>query len=241
MSAATAVLLSWSGGKDAAWALHGLREQADFQVVGLVTTITAEYDRASMQGIRREVLHAQADAVGLPLMEVSIPAKCSNADYEAALHDGLRRVAQRWPDLQTMAFGDLHLEDIRAYRATQLAGQGWNILTPIFGSDTALLAREMIAGGLRASLCCVDTTQLPASFAGRRFDLELLSELPPGIDHCGENGEFHTCVYDGPMFNRPITLTQGETVVRDARFAYTDFTLTESSNATLPENIRKQR
>ena len=233
MSAATAVLLSWSGGKDAAWALHALREQADFQVVGLMTTITAEYDRASMQGIRREVLHAQADAVGLPLMEVSIPAKCGNADYEAALHDGLRRATHRWPGLHTMAFGDLHLEDIRAYRATQLAGQGWNILTPIFGSDTARLAREMIAGGLRASLCCVDTTQLPASFAGRRFDLDLLAEFPIGIDHCGENGEFHTCIYDGPMFNRPIALTQGETVVRDARFAYTDFALTESSTANL--------
>lgn len=233
MSSATAVLLSWSGGKDAAWALHALRKQHNFQVVGLLSTITAEYGRASMQGIRREVLQAQADAVGLPLMEVSIPAICSNADYEAALHDGLRRAAHRWPSLHTMAFGDLHLEDIRAYRAAQLARQGWDVLTPIFGSDTAHLAHEMMANGLRASLCCVDTTQLPASFAGRCFDLELLSELPPGIDHCGENGEFHTCVYDGPMFNQPIALTKGDTVLRDARFAYTDFVLTESSNANL--------
>jgi uncharacterized protein (TIGR00290 family) len=219
------VLLAWSGGKDAAWTLHALRQRDDVEVVGLLTTITRDYDRASMQGIRRGVLHAQARAAGLPLLEAGIPAACANADYEAAMTAALAEASARWPGLRTVAFGDLFLEDIRAYRVERMARIGWDVLTPLFGSDTAALARSMQAGGLRAALCCVDTTQLDASFAGRDFDAALLRDLPPGVDPCGENGEFHTCVRAGPMFAAPLQLARGDTTLRDGRFAYTDFTL----------------
>lgn len=219
----TPLLLSWSGGKDAAWALHVLRQRDDVEVVGLLTVVTREHDRASMQGIRRDVLHLQANAAQLPLLEAAIPANCANADYEAAMAGAMGEAASRWPGLRTVAFGDLFLEDIRAYRVENLARVGWEVVTPLFGSDTTQLAQAMIAGGLRASLCCVDTTQLDARFAGRDFDEALLEELPPGIDPCGENGEFHTCVAAGPMFARPLPLQRGETVIRDDRFAYTDY------------------
>lgn len=217
------VLLAWSGGKDSAWALHVLRQRDDVEVVGLLSTITREYGRASMQGIRREVLHAQARAAGLPLLEAEIPAACANTDYDAAMTAALDGAAARWPALRTVAFGDLFLEDIRAYRAERMARIGWEVLTPLFGSDTAALARGMQAGGLRAALCCVDTTQLDAGFAGRDFDTALLRDLPAGVDPCGENGEFHTCVRAGPMFDAPLALARGDTVLRDGRFAYTDF------------------
>ena len=225
MSPREPVLLAWSGGKDAAWTLHALRRRADVEVVGLLTTITAEYQRVSMQGIRRDVLRAQAAAAGLPLIEAEIPAKCANAEYEAAMAGALAEAGERWPGLRTAAFGDLFLEDIRAYREQRCAAAGWRVLTPLFGRDTAELAREMIDGGLRAAVCCVDTEQLDAGFAGRRFDATLLGELPPECDPCGENGEFHTCVSSGPMFAQPIALERGETVLRDGRFAYTDFVL----------------
>lgn len=218
------VLLAWSGGKDAAWTLHVLRQRDDVEVVGLLTTITREYDRVSMQGIRRSVLHAQAGATGLPLIEAMIPAACGNDDYERAMADALADAARRWPTLRTVAFGDLFLEDIRTYRVRHLAGIGWEAVTPLFGADTAALAKEMIEGGLTAHLCCVDTRQLDARFAGRAFDGTLLRALPPTVDPCGENGEFHTCVSAGPMFAKPLTLTQGETELRDGRFAYTDYT-----------------
>lgn len=218
-------MLAWSGGKDAAWTLHILRRRDDVEVVGLLTTITAEYQRISMQGIRRDVLHAQAAAAELPLIEAEIPARCANAPYEAAMSRALAQAAQRWPGLRTAAFGDLFLEDIRAYREQRCAAIGWRVLTPLFGSDTAALAREMIDGGLRAALCCVDSEQLDARFAGREFDAALLRDLPPACDPCGENGEFHTCVSAGPMFSHPLALERGETVLRDERFAYTDFSL----------------
>lgn len=218
------VLLAWSGGKDAAWTLHVLRQRDDVEVVGLLTTITREYDRVSMQGIRRSVLHAQAGATGLPLIEAVIPAACGNDDYERAMADALADAARRWPTLRTVAFGDLFLEDIRTYRVRHLAGIGWEAMTPLFGADTAALAKEMIEGGLTAHLCCVDTRQLDARFAGRAFDGTLLRALPPTVDPCGENGEFHTCVSAGPMFATPLTLTQGDTELRDGRFAYTDYT-----------------
>ena len=219
------VLLAWSGGKDAAWALHVLRQRDDVQVVGLLTTVTIEYRRASMQGIRVEVLRAQAAAAGLPLLEAGIPAHCDNGAYDAAMARALAEAAARWPGLRTAAFGDLFLADIRAYRAQRLAAVGWELLTPLFDADTAALARQMRAGGLRAHLCCVDTRQLDARMAGRVFDESLLRELPAGIDPCGENGEFHTCVSAGPMFAAPLRLRQGETILRDDRFAYTDFSL----------------
>jgi len=225
MAAATPVLLAWSGGKDAAWTLHVLRQRDDVEVVGLLSTITREYERISMQGIRREVLHAQARAAGLPVIEAMIPARCVNDDYQKAMAQALSEASARWPALRTMAFGDLFLQDIRDYRQQNLAKVGWDLLTPLFGRDTRALASEMIAGGLRAQLCCVDNQQLDARFAGRDFDEALLADLPASVDACGENGEFHTCVSAGPMFAAPLELRRGDTVLRDERFAYTDFAL----------------
>ncbi|HRO27191.1 MAG TPA: adenine nucleotide alpha hydrolase [Luteimonas sp.] len=218
-------LLAWSGGKDAAWALHVLRQQGLLDVVGLLTTITREHDRASMQGVRRSVLLAQARATGLPLLDAMIPAQCDNATYERAMADALLEASRRWPGLRTVAFGDLLLEDIRAYREANLARIGWEVVTPLFGRDTAALAREMIRDGLRANLCCVDTQQLDAGHAGRPFDEALLDALPAGVDPCGEIGEFHTCVHAGPMFDAPLALARGDTVLRDGRFAFTDFVI----------------
>ncbi|WP_449446431.1 Dph6-related ATP pyrophosphatase [Thermomonas brevis] len=218
-------LLSWSGGKDAAWALHALRQRDEVEVVGLLTTLTEGFDRVSMQGIRRDVLHAQARAAGLPVIEAWLPQAAGNAAYVASFARALGHARERWPGLSHIAFGDLFLADIRAWRETLCADLGWTPLFPLFGSDTAALAREMINGGLRANLCCVDTHQLNASFAGRAFDAALLAELPATVDPCGENGEFHTCVSTGPMFAAPIALERGTTVLRDERFAYADFTL----------------
>jgi uncharacterized protein (TIGR00290 family) len=221
----TPVLLSWSGGKDAAWTLHALRQRDDVDVVGLVTTITEGHERIAMQGIRVDVLHAQARAAGLPVIEARMPQHASNDIYEQVFADALQRARERWPDLRDIAFGDLFLADIRAYREALCARLGWTPLFPLFGSDTAVIARQMIAGGLRATLCCVDTQQLDATFSGRGFDAALLDALPPGVDPCGENGEFHTCVAAGPMFAQPLALVRGETVLRDGRFSYTDFLL----------------
>ena len=221
----TPILLSWSGGKDAAWTLHVLRQRDDVEVVGLLTTITEGFERVAMQGIRVDVLHAQAAAAGLPVLEARMPQRSSNQVYEATFAAALARARQRWPELREIAFGDLFLADIRAYREALCARLDWTPRFPLFPSDTAALAREMQAGGLRASLCCVDTTQLDAGFAGREFDAALLSDLPAGVDPCGENGEFHTLACAGPMFASPLAVERGETVLRDGRFAYTDFTL----------------
>lgn len=218
-------LLSWSGGKDAAWALHVLRQRGGTDVVGLLTTITDGYERVSIQGIRVDVLQAQARTTGLPVIEARIPQSADNAAYEASFAAALEQARERWPGIDRIAFGDLLLADIRAWREALCARLGWTALFPLFGSDTAKLAREMIAGGLRADVCCIDTTQLDARFAGHAFDDALLRELPNGIDSCGENGEFHTCVSAGPMFAGAIALERGETVLRDGRFAYTDFML----------------
>jgi len=221
----TPALLSWSGGKDAAWALHVLRQQRDVDVVGLLTTITQGFERISMQGIRVDVLHAQAAAAGLPVIEARIPQACDNAGYEASFEAALQRARARWPGIAHIAFGDLFLQDIRSWREALCARLGWTPLFPLFGSDTAKLARTMHASGLRADLCCVDTTQLDPGFSGRAFDANLLGALPPSVDPCGENGEFHTCVHAGPMFSAPIAVRRGETLLREGRFAYTDFTL----------------
>ena len=218
-------MLSWSGGKDAAWSLHVLRQQRDVEVVGLVTTVTEGYERVAMQGIRLEVLRAQADAAGLRVIEARMPQRASNEAYEASFAEALGAAGRRWPGVRDIAFGDLFLADIRAYREALCARLGWRPRFPLFPADTAALAREMLAGGLRAELCCVDTTQLDAAFAGRAFDAALLGDLPSGVDPCGENGEFHTCVSAGPMFRHPVALARGGTVLRDERFAYTDFEL----------------
>lgn len=218
------MLLSWSGGKDAAWTLHALR-QTGANVVGLVTTVTEDDERVAMQGIRRDVLHAQARAAGLPVIEARQPQHADNATYEAAFAAALAEARRRWPGLDRIAFGDLFLADIKAWREALCARLGWTPLFPLFGRDTRALANEMLTGGLRATLCCVDTLQLDARFAGRAFDAALFGELPERVDPCGERGEFHTCVHAGPMFARPLALARGETSLRDGRFACTDLVL----------------
>lgn len=222
------LLLSWSGGKDAAWALHVLRQRRDVEVVGLVTTLTEGYDRIAMQGIRHAILQAQSVACGLPVIEAWMPQRASNAIYRETFADALARARACWPGLRDIAFGDLFLQDIREYRETLCAELDWTPHFPIFDATpgyTARLAREMLDGGLRARLSCVDTTQLDGAFSGRDFDDALLRDLPPGCDPCGENGEFHTLVHAGPMFAAPLSIATGETVLRDERFAYTDFLL----------------
>lgn len=235
------VLLSWSGGKDAAWTLHMLYQRDDVEVVGLVTTITEGFERIAMQGIRVDVLHAQAEATGLPVIEARMPQRADNATYEATFAAALARARARWPGLAHIAFGDLFLADIKAYREALCARLDWAPLFPLFGSDTATLAQQMLAGGLRGTLCCVDTQQLDAAFSGRDFDAALLAELPADVDPCGENGEFHTCVQAGPMFTHPLALARGETVLRDGRFAYTDFTLAPKSCAWPPRDAQRAR
>jgi len=218
-------LLAWSGGKDSAWALHALRQRGDVEIAGLLTTLTQGYDRVSMQGIRRDVLHAQSNAAGLPLIEAWIPQQADNGSYEASFADALIEAQSRWPGIRDIAFGDLFLADIRSWRESLCARLGWNAHFPIFDSDTARLGREMIAGGLRAHLCCVDTSQLGGRFSGRAYDAALLEDLPASCDPCGERGEFHTVVSAGPMFDHPLELLHGGSVLRDGRFNYTDFLL----------------
>ncbi len=212
-------LLSWSSGKDSAWALHLLRQRGEVDVVGLLTTVNAVADRVAMHAVRSELLRAQAAAAGLPLHAVPIPSPCSNEAYEAAISQALRRAKSE--GVTVMAFGDLFLEDIRRYRVEQLAGTGIEPLFPVWGIPTARLAREMLVGGLRARLTCVDPAQLDASFVGREFDEALLAELPSSVDPCGERGEFHTFTYAGPMFAHPIAIESGEVVERGG-FAFAD-------------------
>ncbi|HEX7326107.1 MAG TPA: ATP-binding protein [Rhodanobacteraceae bacterium] len=219
------VLLAWSGGKDCLAALARLRSDPAWTPAGLLTTLTRDFDRVSMHGIRHDVLRAQAESLGLPLIECVLDWPSSNADYEAAMADALQRAQTRWPGIDHCAFGDLFLADVRAYRETQLARAGWHAVFPLWGTDTRGQARAFIAAGYRAVITCVDTTQLDASFSGRDFDAALLADLPPTVDPCGERGEFHTLSYAGPPFTRPIDLRRGESVLRDGRFQYTDFSL----------------
>jgi len=227
------VALAWSGGKDSSLSLASLRADPGVDVAALVTTMTADFDRISMHGVRRSVLDAQVAAIGLPLVEATIPAAADNAIYEEALAAALSEVRRRRPDVRHLAFGDLFLSDVRAYREALLGRLGWHPVFPLWGEDTAALARGFVEAGYRAILTCVDTTQLAAEFAGREFDDALLAELPAGVDPCGERGEFHTCVYSGPIFRRPLEVRTGERVLRDARFAYCDVVLrgTEESAA----------
>lgn len=207
------ILLSWSSGKDSAWALHTLNRTHPRAVGALLTTVNEAVDRVAMHAVRRDVLEEQAAAAGLPLRVVPIPHPCPNEVYEARMRDA---VAAAVADGFThAAFGDLFLEDVRRYREDRLAGSGLLPLFPVWGIPTADLAGEMIDGGLRARIACVDTRVLDASFVGRDWNRALLDELPPGIDPCGENGEFHTCVYAGPMFHRSLALDCGERVTRD--------------------------
>lgn len=211
-------LLAWSSGKDSAWTLHVLRSQG-IEVSALLTTLNQAADRVAMHGVRRTVLEAQAVAAGIPLWQVPLPWPCTNDDYEARMADACRRAVAEGFD--TIAFGDLFLADIRTYRERQLAGSGLTPIFPLWQIPTAQLARDMIGSGLRARLSCVDSRQLDAAFAGREFDVALLADLPASVDPCGENGEFHTCVYDGPMFGTPIALESGEVRNVDG-FVYTD-------------------
>lgn len=219
------VLLAFSGGKDSAWTLQCLREDSAYAPVALLTTLTEGFDRVAMQGIRREVLQAQADSIGLPLIEAWQPQMPDNATYEASFARALDEAQARFPGLEHIAFGDLFLEDIRDWREALCTRLGWKTIFPLFGADTLALAQSMIDGGLRATLCCVDTGQLSETLVGREFDRSLLSDLPSGVDPCGENGEFHTCVHDGPMFTTPLFLAQGSDHVANHRFAYRDLLL----------------
>jgi uncharacterized protein (TIGR00290 family) len=214
-------LLSWSSGKDSAWALHVLRQRGEVDVVGLLTTVNRVHDRVAMHAVRSELLRAQASAAGVTLWEVPIPSPCSNAEYEAAMGEAMARA--KADGITTVAFGDLFLEDIRAYREQKLAAAGMTPIFPVWGIPTDALARDMIAGGLRARLTCVDPKQLAASFAGREFDAALLADLPPGVDPCGERGEFHTFAYAGPMFRAPVGVRLGDVVERDG-FVFADLT-----------------
>jgi uncharacterized protein (TIGR00290 family) len=213
------LLLSWSSGKDSAWTLHRLRTQDEFEIAGLVTTLNEQFDRVAMHAVRAALLEAQAETAQLPLWRVPLPHPCPNTEYETRMRALLERA--RAAGVTHMAFGDLFLEDIRAYRERQLAGTGITPVFPLWGLDTRQLARDMLAGGLRATLTCVDPKRLPAAFAGRRFDAALLDALPDGVDPCGERGEFHSFCHAGPMFAQPIAVRAGETVERDA-FVYAD-------------------
>ena len=216
------VLLSWSGGKDATLTLERLLADTRYRVAGLLTTVTADYDRIAMHGVRRSILHRQTAGLGLPLYVAEIAAGADNDAYEAAFAHALAAAREDEPELATVAFGDLFLADVRAWREAQLARHGWRGVFPLWGEDTTRLAQGFVGRGYRAILCCVDTTQLAADFCGRDYDTHLLADLPPGVDPCGENGEFHTCVHAGPLWPEPLALVRGERVLRDGRFQYVD-------------------
>jgi uncharacterized protein (TIGR00290 family) len=213
------VLFCWSGGKDSAMALHALRAARDCRITALLTTITEEYDRISMHGVRRALLERQAESLGLPLHAVLIPPQCINATYEQRMKEALAlHFAQ---GVRRVAFGDIFLEDLRVYREKNLAQVGMQALFPIWKRDTHELAREFVRQGFRAIAVCVDPRVLDASFAGRELDASFFADLPPGVDACGENGEFHTFVFDGPVFKTPIPIRVGEKVLRDG-FCFCD-------------------
>ena len=212
------VALSWSGGKDSALALWALRREQT-EPVALITTFTEDFERISMHGVRRELARAQTEAAGTALVEVDIPAPCPNEVYEERMAGALG--APPLDGASAIAFADLFLEDIRAYREERLAAAGRDALFPLWGRDTGELAREFIDAGFEAVLVCVDPAQLDPSFVGRPFDEALLDDLPAGVDPCGENGEFHTFVHAGPVFERPIEIELGEAVMRDG-FAFQD-------------------
>lgn len=215
-------LLSWSSGKDSAWALHVLRSSEGIEVAGLFTTVNEQFDRVAMHAVRRDLLAAQARAAGLPLYVVPIPNPCPNAVYEERMRAFIGEARGR--GIEAMAFGDLFLEDIRRYRERNLEGTGIRPLFPIWQRDTRALAAEMIAAGLRARVACLDPRRLPAACAGREFDEAFLADLPDSVDPCGENGEFHTFAYAGPMFGPPVPVCCEGTVERDG-FVFADLVL----------------
>jgi uncharacterized protein (TIGR00290 family) len=216
--------LSWSSGKDSAWALHVLRQSGDYEVTGLFTTVNAEFKRVAMHAVRIELLRRQAQAIGLPLHLIEIPYPCIDEQYAAAMAEFMAHA--RKEDVRCMAFGDLYLQDVRRYREERMQGSGIEPVFPLWERPTRALLEEMLAGGLRASLTCVDPRVLPADFAGCELTLELLDSMPSGIDPCGENGEFHSFVFDGPMFAQPLDIEMGKVVSRDG-FVFADCRLRE--------------
>ena len=230
------IVLSWSGGKDSSLALEALRADPEIEVVALLTSVTRVYDRISIHGVRRTLLEAQARSLGLPLVEIALEPNCSNDDYEAAFRAAVAEIRNTYPDLKRIAFGDLFLADVRKYREKLLGAVGLAAHFPIWGIDTRELAERFVASGYRARLVCVDTTQLHQSFAGREFDAALLVDLPDGVDPCGERGEFHTFVFDGPIFATPVCCAAGEIVLRESRFMYCDLlgTAAYSESCALP-------
>jgi uncharacterized protein (TIGR00290 family) len=214
------LLLAWSGGKDSSLALHQLKNTENTEIVALLTTVTEGYDRISMHGVRRSLLAAQAEALGFPLEEIMIPQTCTNEIYEQRMQETLEKYHQQ--GIRNAAFGDLFLEDVRAYREERMSRIGMECRFPLWGKPTAELAAQFIEMGFRAIVVCVDTLKLDGRFAGRDFDKDFLSELPAGVDPCAENGEFHTFVYDGPIFNKPVPCRRGEKVLRNERFFYCD-------------------
>jgi uncharacterized protein (TIGR00290 family) len=216
------ILLSWSSGKDSAWSLHVLRRRREYEIAGLLTTFNEAADRVAMHAVRRELVEQQAAAAGLPLWDVPLPWPCSNEEYEALMAETCARAVEA--EIEGIAFGDLFLEDVRTYREKQLRDTGLLPIFPLWGQPTRDLAKQMIASGMRAKLTCVDTQKLDVSFVGREFDEKLLTALPDGVDPCGENGEFHSFVYAGPMLSVDIPVSVGESVVRD-QFVFADLNL----------------
>ena len=217
--------LSWSSGKDSAWALHVLRQSDEYEVTGLFTTINTAFERVAMHAVRVALLRQQAQAVGLPLHLIEIPHPCSNEQYAAAMTAFVGRAQDE--KVNCMAFGDLYLQDVRRYREERMQGTGIEPVFPLWEKPTRPLLQEMLASGLRACLTCVDPRVLPAEFAGRELTAELLARMPDDIDPCGENGEFHTFVFDGPMFAQPLDIEMGEVVTRDG-FVFADCWLRDS-------------
>jgi uncharacterized protein (TIGR00290 family) len=220
------VLLSWSSGKDSAWALYQLQQDSMVEVVGLLTTFNSEFNRSAIHGVRQQLLCLQAKAAGLPLIEVPLPWPCSNEQYEAVMDKALDDACSLLKP-HAIAFGDLYLEDIRAYRERQMAGVGLDLVFPLWQIPTKKLAQEMITGGLKAKITCLDPRVMPERLAGSEFSHKLLKDLPVSVDPCGENGEFHTFAWDGPMFKHKIPVVAGEVVNRDG-FVYADLLLEDS-------------
>ncbi len=212
-------MLSWSSGKDSAWALHVMRQDPDIAIDGLFSTINQKFDRVAMHAVRVTLLQHQSDSIGLPVQLIPIPYPCSDADYAKIMNEFVKRETER--GVECFAFGDLYLEDIREYREKSLSGSGIAPLFPIWGSDTRGLSAAMLESGLRAQITCVDPSQLAPDFCGREYDAGFLTDLPPDVDPCGEKGEFHSFAFDGPMFGHKIDIKIGETTTRD-KFVFTD-------------------
>jgi uncharacterized protein (TIGR00290 family) len=224
----TRVLLSWSSGKDSAWTLYQLQQDPTVEVVGLLTTFNAAFNRSAIHGVRQQLVRLQAEAAGLPLIEVPLPWPCSNEQYEAVMGSALAD-AQQQLQMDAIAFGDLFLEDIRRYREEKMQGTGLQLLFPLWQIPTLQLAAEMIDGGLKAVITCLDPNKLPETLAGHAFDYSLLESLPASVDPCGERGEVPHLAWDGPMFRTPVTITSGEVVTRDG-FVYADI-LSDTENS----------